>query len=66
VLMDSSLHFFDAVLDFCEWHTIKFFSSSCGLRQVDPLSLMLLVLVMEEFGRMIYAAVSGRLLSGFI
>jgi hypothetical protein len=39
-----------------------FFSSSRGSRQGDP---VLFVLVMEALGRMIFATVSGGLLSGF-
>jgi hypothetical protein len=42
-----------------------FFSSSRGLRQRDPLSLLLFVFVMEALSRMITAAVSGSLLDGF-
>lgn len=42
-----------------------FFNSSSGLRQEDPLSLMLFVFVMEALGRMLFAAVSGGLLDGF-
>jgi hypothetical protein len=41
------------------------FSSSRGLRQRDPLSPLLFVIVMEAFNKMISAAVSGGLLFGF-
>jgi hypothetical protein len=43
----------------------SFFSSSHGLRQGDPLSLLLFVFVMEALIRIIFAAVSGGLLGGF-
>ena len=43
-----------------------FFSSSYGLRQSDPLSPLLIVIVMEALGTMISAVVSARLLSGFM
>jgi hypothetical protein len=68
VLLDSSLHFFGALLGFGKWHSNKvffFFSSSRGLRQGDPLSLLLFVFVMDTLGKMIFGAVSRRLLFGF-
>jgi hypothetical protein len=42
-----------------------FFSSSCGLRQRDPLSRLLFVIVMEVLGKMLSTALSRGLLSGF-
>jgi len=42
-----------------------FFSRSQGLRQGDPLSSLLFILVMEGLGRMISVAVNGGLLSRF-
>jgi hypothetical protein len=42
-----------------------FFPSSRGIRQGDPLSLMLFVIVMEAFSRLIDKATNSRMLSGF-
>jgi hypothetical protein len=44
---------------------IVFFISSHGLNQGDPLSPLLFVIVVEALCRMIFAAVSRVLLSGF-
>uniref|UniRef100_A0A2N9IAI6 Reverse transcriptase domain-containing protein n=1 Tax=Fagus sylvatica TaxID=28930 RepID=A0A2N9IAI6_FAGSY len=42
-----------------------FFSSSRGLRQGDPLSPLLFIIVMEALSRMLSRAVSGGYISGF-
>jgi len=43
-----------------------FFSCSRALKQGDPLSPLFLTFVMEALTRMIFVAVSGGLLEGFI
>ena len=45
--------------------SVGFFSSSHGLRQRDPLSPLLFVIVMEALGRMILVAMSEGSLFGF-
>jgi hypothetical protein len=43
-----------------------FFSSSRGLKQWDPLSSLLFLIVIETLDRMISSTVNGGLLSGFL
>jgi hypothetical protein len=57
----SSVHFLVLVNSFAT----SFFIGSRGLRQGDPLSPFLFVILMVALGRMISAAVSGGLLSNF-
>jgi hypothetical protein len=61
MLFDRSLRFLVLVNN----TPTGFFCSSYGLRKGGPLSPFLFVLVMKALGRMIFAIVSGGLLSGF-
>jgi hypothetical protein len=57
--LDNALYFFNALFCFGE------FNSSCGLRQGDPLSSLVFVIVKDALSKMLSAAVYGILLSGF-
>jgi hypothetical protein len=63
-LLDSILYFFNTLFHFGEWQSIRFFSSSLGLRRGDPLLPFLFVIVMEALSRMFSATINGSFLSG--
>ena len=66
MLLDSSLYFYSAVFSFGNDTPTGFFSSYRSLRQEDPLSPLLFVIVMVLFNRMIFAPINGGLLSWFL
>ena len=57
----SSVRFFILVNETLE----GFFNSSQGIRQEDPLSLLLFVLAMEDLSRMVNATIEQGLLTSF-
>jgi hypothetical protein len=63
VLVDNPLYFLSFSI-LVNRTPSNFFSSSRGLRQVDPLSPLLFVFVIEALDRMLSVAVSGGLLDG--
>jgi hypothetical protein len=65
VLLDSALHIFGSLLRFGKWLFSWLFQQLSRLRQVDPLSPFLFVIVMEALNKMITAIVDRGFLSGF-
>ena len=64
--MDNALYFLGTLFRIGEHTLIGYFSSSCDLRQRDPLSPQLFIIVMEALSKMIYAIVNKSLLSSFL
>ena len=62
---DTSLHISASYAVLVNGSPTEFFSASRGIRQGDPLSPLLFLLVMEVFTRMLEAASNVGLISGF-
>jgi hypothetical protein len=65
VFVDSTLYFLSALFYLGEWYPFRLFSSYCGLRQGDPLSPILFVIVMEALSKLFTIAVHRGFLLGF-
>nr|XP_009761197.1 PREDICTED: uncharacterized protein LOC104213396 [Nicotiana sylvestris] len=64
--MDQVLHFLSQILSvLVNGSLCGFFDSSRGLRQGDPLSPMLFILVMDALSKMMDRAAGGGFLRGF-
>jgi hypothetical protein len=62
---DTFLYFYGEIFYSCEWNPVGFFYSSRDLRQGDPLSPFLFVVVMKALSRMLIATLDQGNLTGF-
>lgn len=58
------MYFHSEILSYGKWGTGWFFSSSRGLRQGDPVSPFLFIVVMEALSRLLDRAVAGGFIQG--
>jgi hypothetical protein len=65
VLLDSAFYLFVHFAVLVNSNLMGFFSSSHDLREGDPLSPLVFIIIIKALSRMISAMVNGGLFSGF-